>query len=223
MTAAVPGIERDMLAFTSLTVPRIMQQLDYLNVMTYDLMNRRDTVTKHHTSTKASRDALQAYITRGAPPHKLNLGFGFYLKWYETDKEQCAEAKTPIGCKTLLLEDPVTGGDLGRAGGFSWHDNVPDNVEESFRRALLNRQYDEEDGATYYWDREQGLWWSYDEGTNGDIEKKVKTLNGEMDLAGVFAWGLGEDAPTFHRLKYLEDAIKSGDPGKEGSSERDEL
>ncbi|KAF3764208.1 response to light stimulus [Cryphonectria parasitica EP155] len=211
MTAAVPGHERDMLAFTELTVPRIMQHLDFLNVMTYDLMNRRDHVTKHHASTKASREGLQAYISRGAPPAKLNLGLPFYVKWYKTDPEDCSKAETPIGCKTLLLEDPETGADLGRAGAFSWHDTTPGDLEASFQRALADTQYDAAEGASYYWDSQDNLWWSFDKGSNGDIEKKVATILGEMDLAGVFAWGLGEDGTSYERLARLLKAINENE------------
>ncbi|KUI70276.1 Chitinase 1 [Cytospora mali] len=207
MTAAVPGIERDMIAFTQSTVPRIMKYLDFLNVMAYDLMNRRDNVTKHHTSIKASRDALQAYISRGAPVEQLNLGLGFYVKWFKADREDCAAAKTPVGCRTLLLEDPATGGDLGRAGGFSWHDEVPEDVKESFDRALLYNEYDEDEGATYYYDDEEAIWWTFDGPYS--IQRKVKQLAGEMRLSGTFAWGLGEDAPDFTRLTSLLDVVNS--------------
>lgn len=210
ITAAVPGLEEDMIAFTSSTVPRIMRHLDYLNVMTYDLMNRRTNVTKHHSSIEGSRAALRAYMSRGASPQKLNLGFGFYVKWVKTDKEDCAKAQSPIGCKTLPLEDPETGADLGNAGGFSWHDPVPEEVRGSFQRAFMDTKYDFKDGATYYYDEEEGLWWTYEEGRNGDIAARYKTLMGEMSLAGVFAWGLGEDGTSFRRLAYLEDALKEG-------------
>lgn len=209
MTAAVPGLERDMLAFTPQTVPRIMEHLDFLNVMTYDLMNRRDTVTKHHSSTQVSRAALHAYIARGALPEKLNLGLGNYVKWFKT--EDCAGRASPVGCKTQLLEDPTSGADLGRAGGFSWHDQTPGELQESFGRAQREIQYDEEQGASYYWDAQEQLWWTFDVGSNGDIERKIRTLRSEMDLAGVFAWGLGEDGTSFDRLARLVEAITGDD------------
>lgn len=224
MTAAVPGREEDMIAFTRATTPQIMGHVDYLNVMTYDLMNRRDTVTKHHTGIKGSRAALQAYISRGAPPEKLNLGFAFYVKWFKTDPESCANAQSPVGCKTLPLEDPETGADLGNSGAFSWHDQIPDELKASFQRAGAHTQYDHDEGATYYWDSEENIWWSLDEGRNADMALKVKTLMGEMNLAGVFAWGLGEDATSFRRLAYLLDAIKAVESDVGGrKSAKDEL
>lgn len=40
--------------------------------MTYDLMNRRDTVTKHHTSVAGSIETIENYLAIGAPPEKIN-------------------------------------------------------------------------------------------------------------------------------------------------------
>ena len=76
LSVAVPGLERDLMAFTASTVPRIAEQVDFINVMTYDLMNRRDTSVKHHSGVAESRDALQRYAERGASPRMLNLGWG---------------------------------------------------------------------------------------------------------------------------------------------------
>lgn len=222
MTAAVPGLERDMLAFTPQTVPRIMRHLDYLNVMTYDLMNRRDTVTKHHSSVQGSRDALQAYISRGAAPETLNLGFGFYIKWFKADPEDCADAESPVGCNTLPLEDAETGADLGNAGAFSWHDRVPEELQHAFQRAGAGAKYDYVAGATYYYDRNQSIWFTYDEGRNGDITAKVKTIRGEINVGGVFAWGLGEDGTGFRRLAYLLDAIEADGTVTEGETKKNE-
>lgn len=203
LSAAVPGLTRDMLAFTHETVPRIMRHLDFLNVMTYDLMNRRDTVTKHHTGIQLSADAIDAYISNGASPRAINLGFAFYTKYFRTSHEACAKAESPIGCPTLLLEDPETGADLGQGGGFSWHDPVPADVAESFTRALDKGTYDEQEGGYYYWDGEEDIWWTFD--TADAIKRKVRLL--VKGLGGVFAWGLGEDAPVFEHLTALNEAL----------------
>ncbi|KAI1363294.1 glycoside hydrolase family 18 protein [Xylaria arbuscula] len=205
MSAAVPGIPRDMLAFTADTVPQVMESLDFLNVMTYDLMNRRDNVTKHHTGVQASLESVNAYIAAGAPPERINLGFAFYTKYFWVqDKSACA--KNPIGCPTGLMEDPETGADLGKTGGFSWHDNVPDDIWPSFKRALFNGQYDEEGGGYYYFDEDEGLWWTFD--TPEAITKKFPLIIEEKKLGGVFAWGLGEDAPDFAHLKALNSSVE---------------
>ncbi len=204
MSAAVPGIPRDMLAFTADTVPQIVESLDFLNVMTYDLMNRRDNVTKHHTGVQLSLDSVNAYMANGAPADKINLGFAFYTKYFRAEGKSCAES--PIGCPTGLMEDPETGADLGKTGGFSWHDDVPDDVRGSFAKALDKGQYDEQGGGYWYWDEDQALWWTFD--TPGAIAKKFPLVVQEKRLGGVFAWGLGEDAPAFAHLKALNAGVE---------------
>ncbi|KAL2186046.1 glycoside hydrolase family 18 protein [Thermothelomyces heterothallicus CBS 203.75] len=167
VSAAVPGLKRDMLAFTRETVPRIMRHVDFLNVMTYDLMNRRDVVTKHHTGVELSLEAVDAY----------------------------------------------TGEDLGRSGAFSWHDSVPDEVAESFSRALDHGVYDEEGGGYYYWDAMEDLWWTFD--TPDAIERKFPRILGKRRLGGVFAWGIGEDAPLFKHFAALNDELERYLEGKD--------
>jgi GH18 family chitinase len=216
-----------MLAFTSQTLPAISSSLDFFNVMTYDLMNRRDTVTRHHTGIDGSITAVDAYIANGAPAGKVNLGFAFYVKWFRTDPDSAAEcARSPIGCRTVLMEDPTTGDDLGKAGAFSWHDPVPQDLNPSFQRALGDGVYDEQGGGYYFWDEREDLFWSFD--TVAAIAKKVPIVVGERGLGGVFAWGLGEDAPAFEHLRalteaysgYGNDAILEGKMGKSEMRER---
>ncbi|SPO06161.1 related to extracellular chitinase [Cephalotrichum gorgonifer] len=204
ITAALPGLERDMLAFTPATIPQIVSQLDFVNVMTYDLFNRRDNVTKHHTGIALSRASINAYISRGAPADKLNLGFPFYVKWALT--EPCPDPENPVGCPTLLMEDPETGADLGRAGGFSFHDEVPSDLAPSYNRALAQGKYDRVGGGHYYWDEGENRWWTFD--TPEAIRVKFPVLVEGMGLGGVFAWGLGEDAPEFAHLEAVDGAME---------------
>ncbi|RAR06932.1 glycoside hydrolase family 18 protein [Stemphylium lycopersici] len=135
ISAAVPGLPRDMLAFTPSTIPDIMASVDYLNIMTYDLFNRRDNVTKHHTGLQLSLQAIDAYLDAGVPPEKANVGLAFYIKWYTTAANASCSSD-PIGCATELMEAPATGADLGKAGAFSWHDDVPEGLSASFARAM---------------------------------------------------------------------------------------
>ncbi|KAJ9150210.1 Chitinase 1 [Pleurostoma richardsiae] len=205
ISAAVPGLERDMMAFTQETIPRIMRHLDFLNIMTYDLVNRRDNVTKHHTGVENSRQGIQAYISRGAAPAQLNLGLAFYIKFLRTEHDDCVNAEVPVGCKTLLLEDPETGVDLGRTGGFSWHDRVPDEVAGSFARAQQFGSYDTKQGGWYFWDDKEDIWWTYD--TEYAIIRKFPLLVQKMQLGGVFAWGLGEDGNLFRHLQAVRHGL----------------
>lgn len=212
LTAAVPGKPEDMLAFTADTIPEIMSSVDFLNVMTYDMMNRRDTVVKHHTGVADSLAAVDAYIAAGCNPLQINVGLAYYVKYYRTEHENCVQqvhkTGSAVGCRTLLMEDPETGADLGRAGAFSWHDNVPDEVASSFARALSHAHYTKTgSGGFGYWDDQEDLWWSFDT-PETIIQHKFSEVLQKRRLGGVFAWGLGEDGPRFAQFTATTRAWK---------------
>ncbi|EDN06047.1 chitinase [Histoplasma capsulatum] len=218
ISAAVPGLPRDMLAFTPETLPSILESVDFFNIMTYDLMNLRDTVTKHHTGLALSLESIDAYMAAGLPPSRANLGFAFYVKWFRTEDPTKGSGcdKNPIGCKTVLLEDPNTGESTGQAGAFSWNEPAPGEVASSFERALAGGRYDDyvpihyggvgEGGGHYFWDKKENIWWTWD--TGEAIKKKMQPIMVARGLGGAFAWGLGEDGPRFTHLQALEEGLK---------------
>lgn len=106
--------------------------------MTYDLMNRRDTITKHHAGIESSVETIRRYIEVGIPPRKAVLGFGFYVKWFETVplKELDGSGKGPIGIPTVQMEDLDTGKDLGVSGAFVWCEKPGEKVKASFELAM---------------------------------------------------------------------------------------
>ncbi|ROW06157.1 hypothetical protein VMCG_04476 [Cytospora schulzeri] len=117
LSIAVPGLERDMIAYTAEQVPNIDAAVDYVNVMTYDLINRRDHYTKHHTDVKGSLAAIETYIERGMTPCKMNLGIAFYAKYFTLAANTTCTG--PIGCPLALAED-ADGVDLGTSGAVTF-------------------------------------------------------------------------------------------------------
>jgi GH18 family chitinase len=203
LSAAVPGLERDLMAFTDSTIPRIMKELDFINLMTYDMMNRRDTIVNHHSGVAQSINSVKLYMERGVPSHMINIGLGYYVKGFFT--EEC-DPDDILQCPTQLLEDPETGADLGKTWGFSWHDEVPADLADSFARALADGKYFD-DGSYGYWDAKERRWWSFD--TPKSIVTKMENVVEPMRLGGVFAWGLGEDAPAFDHLKATIEVLQA--------------
>lgn len=107
-----------MIAFTNETGSKIWPSVDFVNVMSYDLMNRRDNVTKHHTSIQGSLQSVNNYTAIGLDPAKVNLGIAYYAKWFTTDpSSDCATH--PIGCKVVSLENP-DGSDNGKSGALTF-------------------------------------------------------------------------------------------------------
>ncbi|KAJ5668320.1 uncharacterized protein N7477_006890 [Penicillium maclennaniae] len=122
LSIAVPGRKPDMIAWNSDTGPEIFKSVDMVNVMSYDLMNRRDNVTAHHTSVQGSLDVIQDYLDFGADPEMLNLGFAYYAKWFTTDPNSDCD-QNPIGCKVVKLEND-DGSDNGKSGALTFEKGV---------------------------------------------------------------------------------------------------
>lgn len=119
MSAAVPGLQEDMMAFTAEQSPKIWESLDFVNVMTYDLMKRRHKTLRHHTDLNGSLTSIDRYIALGLAPSKINLGIALYAKWFAVDPAANCNATLPIGCKARVLENEA-GQDTGLSGAVTF-------------------------------------------------------------------------------------------------------
>ncbi|KAK2765403.1 hypothetical protein FQN54_008249 [Arachnomyces sp. PD_36] len=133
LSIAVPGKEVDMIAYTPEQAPKIWESVDFVNLMTYDLMNRRNNMTTHHTGVQNSLETVDRYLALGLDPQKINLGFAYYAKWFTTSPiGDCGE--NPIGCPTDVLENP-DGTDAGKSGAITFEKGnmapAPENLEVS--------------------------------------------------------------------------------------------
>jgi chitinase len=106
-----------MMGFTSETGPKIWPQVDFINVMSYDLVNRRNKMTWHHTSVVDSEDTIKNYLAIGAPADKLNLGFAYYAKYFTTE-DNCS-ATSPLNC-TLVPAEDAAGKDTKTSGTWTF-------------------------------------------------------------------------------------------------------
>ncbi|KAL4781798.1 glycoside hydrolase superfamily [Aspergillus varians] len=118
ISIATPGKRGDMIAYTAEQGPKIWPSVDMINVMSYDLMNRRNNETKHHTGVVDSLDSVKAYLEIGAPPEKINLGFAYYMKWFTTEENGDCDSD-PIGCPTVAMEEK-DGSDNGKSGAITF-------------------------------------------------------------------------------------------------------
>ncbi|KAI1459452.1 glycoside hydrolase family 18 protein [Annulohypoxylon moriforme] len=193
LSIAVPGLERDMIAFTSEQVPKINAAVDVVNVMAYDLMNRRDNTTNHHTSVKGSLATVDKYISLGMDAAKLNLGFAFYAKYFTTQGE-CTQ---PIGCPTVALED-ASGGDTGKSGAVTFQEVPP---------VLSSGKADTDEGGQWFWDSATSYFWTWD--TPDFVAQKFEQIVKAKGLGGVMAWSLGEDDASRTYIKALQAGLKT--------------
>lgn len=108
-----------MIAYTPETAPGIFSAVDMVNIMSYDLMNRRDGVTKHHTSVIDSLQSIQNYLDLGLDPAKANLGFSFYAKYFSTGSNSTCTAMNALGCSIAAAESE-NGSDNHNSGSVTF-------------------------------------------------------------------------------------------------------
>lgn len=114
LSIAVPGKKIDMIAFTKEQGPKIWPSVDFVNVMSYDLMNRRDNVTKHQSSVEECNNTVDNYSDIGLSADKMNLGGAYYAKWFTMDPKSDCDTH-PLGCAVVPLQNP-DGSDNGKSG-----------------------------------------------------------------------------------------------------------
>ncbi|KAL7620445.1 hypothetical protein AAE478_009440 [Parahypoxylon ruwenzoriense] len=124
LSIAVPGLERDMIAFTSEQVPLIDAAVDVVN---------------------GSLNTVDKYISLGMTASKMNLGFAFYAKFFKTTGE-CAQ---PVGCPTVQLED-ANGGDTGQSGAVTFRE-VPPVLSSGKADAEEGGQWYWDSSTSYFW------------------------------------------------------------------------
>ncbi|KND92299.1 Endochitinase B [Tolypocladium ophioglossoides CBS 100239] len=199
LSIAVPGKVGDMIAFTAEQVPKIDKAVDFINVMTYDLMNRRDNVTNHHTSLSGSKTTVETYIQRGMSPGKMNLGFAFYAKFFQT-ADTCT---SPTGCPTVLMESP-DGTDTGKSGATTFE--VENFNTAEFVNVLKNGKADTTMGGQWYWDPSTKKFWTWD--TPQFIAQKFAEIVNAKKLGGVMAWSLAQDSHDWSHFKAMQAGVK---------------
>ncbi|KAI1143621.1 carbohydrate-binding module family 18 protein [Hypoxylon sp. FL0543] len=117
LSIAAPALQRDMIAYTAPQAPLIFAAVDMVNLMAYDMANRRDAKTRHHSSVKGSLDAAKRYLDLGLEPRKLNLGLAYYAKFFQTPPN--ATCAHPVGCPIVRAEND-DGGDAGTSGAVTF-------------------------------------------------------------------------------------------------------
>jgi chitinase len=158
----------------------VMKEVDYVNMMTYDLINGYATTTGHHTalySTDFQREstdnAVQYLINNGVDSKKIIIGSAFYARVWENV--------------------PPENNGLNQPG--------------KFRTGVPFREFDKKlspaQGYQYYWDSTAQAPYMYNA-----IEKTFATFDDKRSielktkyvidnkLGGIMFWQLGSDKPA---------------------------
>ncbi|GAA4457470.1 hypothetical protein GCM10023189_28200 [Nibrella saemangeumensis] len=175
----------------------VIPLVDYVNLMTYDLVNGYATVTGHHTplySTpqqhESTDNAVQSLLKMGVPANKLVIGAAFYTRTWEgvaaenNGRYQSGKFKGSVNYRNLEKEY---------------------NAENGFKA-----YWDDTAQAPYLYNAEKQLYVTFDDPRS--IELKTKYAM-EKGLKGIMFWELSLDKPgglldTIDRVKRSAVAIK---------------
>ena len=172
---------------------RVMRKVDYVNLMTYDLVNGYSPTTGHHTALYSSAqqpesadNAVQYLIQKGINPAKLIIGAAFYSRvWENVPNEnnglyQQGTFKTSVGFKNFPLK-------LSQDSGFVFY-------------------WDDVVKAPYAYNAAQKLFATFDD--KRSIELKSKYVI-EKNLGGIMFWQLGDDTFSDGLLQTINTTLKS--------------
>ncbi len=111
---------------------KVMPKIDYVNLMTYDLVNGYSPTTGHHTGlystphqVESTDNCVQYLLKKGINPGKLIIGAAFYARIWENVSDennglyQPGKFKTSVGYNDFPSK-------LSKANGFTfyWDDAV---------------------------------------------------------------------------------------------------
>ena len=173
------------------------QYLDFINVMTYDFHGAWDPQTNHHsalfdspndpsTGDQAlynSNDAIEAFLSRGVPASKINLGIGYYGRGW---------TNVPNVNNGLYQSGTAAPGTY-EAGIEDWKviKNKPGTIHTD-ANARATWKYD---GNTF---------WSYD--TPAMIAEKMNYVKAQ-GLGGAFVWEFSGDDAQGTLTKAVSDGL----------------
>ncbi|MDC8772495.1 glycosyl hydrolase family 18 protein [Roseateles albus] len=204
LDAAKPGLLLTIAAPAGIDKIRVMDpaafhpSLDFINVMTYDFHGAFEPTTGFHSALYASpadpstgdvrlynsNDAIQAFLDRGVPAKKLNLGIGFYGRgWTNVPNVGNGLYQPGVGAPGKY-EKGIEDYRILKTLGY------PSFVDAASRAQWIYN------GTTF---------WSFD--TPVQITEKMNYLKSK-NLGGAFFWEFSGDDANSTLLKAISDGLK---------------
>lgn len=169
---------------------KVMRKVDYVNMMTYDLVSGFATKTGHHTAlysteqqVESTDNAVQKLISHKVPKSKIVIGAAFYARVFQTASDADSGLYQPGKfLKGVSFKNFST--QLSADSGFVSH-------------------WDKNAGAPYMFNPSQHLFVTYDD--KRSIQLKTKYAM-DKRLGGIMFWQLRDDAYTEGLLDAIDDA-----------------
>jgi chitinase len=172
---------------------KIMKDVNYVNLMSYDLVNGYAKVTGHHTSlystpqqVESVDNAVQKLIQMNVPKSKIIIGAAFYGRVWEAVPDTNSGLYQP-GKFLKSVSYKNFSSELSAGSGFVYH-------------------WDEQANAPYLFNAKQQLYVTYDDKRSMQLKTKYAI---EKGLGGIMFWQLTEDTYTDGLLHEI-DKTKSG-------------
>ena len=165
--------------------------VDYINLMTYDLVSGYSKTTGHHTAlfsstaqTASTHNCVQWLLARGVAPQKLVIGAAFYARvWKQVAPVNNGLYQSGVFKKGVDYKQFATHLSTDSGWAFFWDDSV----KAPFAYHAANGEF-----ATF--DDHQSL------------TEKVKYLK-KYQLGGIMFWELRNDTYTNGRLQSIYTAL----------------
>ncbi len=173
---------------------KVAPRVNYINLMSYDLVNGYSTVTGHHTALYSTPSQLEStdhavrYLDSiGVPLSKVAIGLAFYGRVFEG-------------------VDSVNNG-LYRGGKFKRGVSYRDQDRVLSPDSGYVHHWDPVAQAPYMYNAAQQLFFSYDD----SLSVRLKTRYAlDHRLAGVMFWQLAEDRFTGGLLDVIDQTKREG-------------
>ena len=190
ITFAAGGFEK--FAKQAIDWKEVMPYVNYVNLMTYDLVGGNSIVTGHHSALfstakqKESTDhCVNVLLELGVPAKKMIIGAAFYARTWEVASEE----------NNGLYQS-------GKFKQFIGYNEFPNRISEK-------------SGYTFYWDEEAQAPYAFNPTTKyyatfddkRSIEAKTKYLL-KHKLGGIMFWQLGHDYSKNGLVETIQNTLK---------------
>jgi chitinase len=168
---------------------KVMKKVNYVNMMTYDLVSGFATKTGHHTAlysteqqVESTDNAIQKLISLNVPKSKIVIGAAFYARVFETEDTTSGLYQQGKFVKGVSFKNFST--QLSADSGYVLH-------------------WDEKAKAPYMFNPSQHLFVTYDDKRSIQLKTKYAMDN---KLGGIMFWQLRDDAFTEGLLEAIDEA-----------------
>lgn len=172
---------------------KVMKKVDYVNLMTYDLVSGFSTTTGHHTplyssagQIESTNNAVQRLLQLKVPASKIVIGAAFYGRMWEAVPDtnmglyQQGRFKTSVSFKSFAAQ-------LSEDSGFVYH-------------------WDEVAQAPYLYNPSQHLFVTYDDRRSMELKTKYAI---EKGLGGIMFWQIASDLYSDGLLDVIDKARRT--------------